>query len=280
MKKILVPCDFSGTATQAFELAAEIATMSKGEVLVLHTIEYAPAYETTFVAQPYVFNASAMEDLEKEAQKSFQAMIHSHPADLPNVGFFTDHGPITETITQFIDDNEIDLVVMGTHGATGLKEMFVGSNTERIVRFSHVPVLAIKTPTTVSSLRNIVVPTVPDLRQHDFVSKIKTLQRFLDARLHILYVNTAIDLQPDHDVRSALEEYVRYYEFENYTLNIVIGTDRQNTIMEFTQDIKADMIAMATHGRKGLSHFFSGSIAEDVVNHANCPTWTYALGHP
>jgi nucleotide-binding universal stress UspA family protein len=47
--------------------------------------------------------------------------------------------------------------------------------------------------------------------------------------------------------------------------------------MRFTNDINADMIAMATHGRKGLAHFLSGSIAEDLVNHVSCPIWTYIL---
>lgn len=279
MKKILVPCDFSRNAEQAFELAVEIATLSKGEVLVLHAIEFVSTYETAFVAQPYVFNAAAMEELEKDAQKNFEELLHSHTTDSLPVSFYTDNGSITETIKRFIDDKEIDLVVMGTHGASGLKEFFVGSNTEKIVRFSHAPVLAIKSATTISSIRNIVFPTIPDLHQLNFIAKLKELQNFLNAQLHILHVNTSGDFMREKDIRSSLEDYANHYKLNNYTLNIVTGTDEQNSIIKFAHGIKADMIAMATHGRKGLAHFLSGSIAEDVVNHVDCPIWTYGL-HP
>ena len=275
MKKILVPCDFSSTAVHAFELAVDIAAKSKGEVLVLHAIEFVPAYETSFVAQPYVYNATAIEELEKEGRRNFEELLHSHPVESLPVSFYTDHGPITDTIKQFIDDNEIDLVVMGTHGTSGLREFFVGSNTEKIVRFSHAPVLAVKSPTTISSIRNIVFPTVPDLDQMNFVTKVKELQNFLNARLHILYINTPTNFLREKEIRSAFEDYVRHYQLSNYTLNIVTDTSERNSIINFTHEINADMIAMATHGRKGLAHFFAGSIAEDVVNHVDRPIWTY-----
>ncbi|HEY9047140.1 MAG TPA: universal stress protein [Ohtaekwangia sp.] len=279
MKKILVPCDFSGTAMQAFDLAVEIAKKSKGEVLVMHAIEFAPAYETSFVAQPYVFNATMQEELEKDAQKNFEEMMRTRDIDIDSlpVSFYTDHGTITDTITQFIDDHGIDLVVMGTHGASGLKEFFVGSNAEKVVRFSHVPVLAVKSPVSLTSLHSIVLPTMPDLSHHLFVEKVKMLQNFLQAQLHILYVNTPVNYRPEKDIQAELKDFARFYKLEHYTVNIVNSTDEPTGIIAFAHDEHADMIAMSTHGRKGLAHFFNGSIAEDVVNHVDCPIWTCTL---
>src|ERR1043165_285891 len=106
MKKILVPCDFSSTAVQAFELAAEIAAIHQGEVMVLHAIEFVPVYETSFVAQPYAFNSTVIEKLETDARKSFDSMVHSRNLDALTIGFYTDHGPVTDTIKQFIDDHD------------------------------------------------------------------------------------------------------------------------------------------------------------------------------
>ncbi|SKC43488.1 universal stress protein [Ohtaekwangia koreensis] len=279
MKRILVPCDFSPTAVQAFELAAEIATISRGEVLVLHAIEFVAAYETSFVAQPYTFNATVIEELEKDAQKNFDEMMRSHRTDPIPVHFYTDHGPIIDTIQQFITDNEIDLVVMGTHGASGMKELFVGSNAEKIVRLSPVPVFSIKSPASLSSIHKIVFPTLPDLHQSHFVNKIKELQKFLDAHLYLLYVNTLANSMEERTITASLNDYIRHYGFNNYTLNIINDTNEENGIIRFSEEINADMIAMATHGRKGLAHFISGSIAEDVVNHVQCPVWTYTLKH-
>lgn len=277
MKKILVPCDFSSTAVQAFELATEIAAIHQGEVMVLHAIEFVPAYETSFVAQPYAFNSTVIEELENDARKSFDELIRSHNLDELTVGFYTDHGPVTDTINQFIDDHDIDLVVMGTHGASGLKEFFVGSTTEKIVRSSHVPVLSVKSPVSLKSIKNIVLPVDPDLHQQDFIDHIKELQRFLGAHLHVLHVNTTIHAADERKVKASLNDYIQYYSLTDYTLNIINDTTEENGIMRFTNDINADMIAMATHGRKGLAHFFAGSIAEDLVNHVSCPIWTYIL---
>jgi nucleotide-binding universal stress UspA family protein len=278
MKKILVPCDFSSTAFHAFELAMEVATISKGEVLVMHSIEFVPAYETAFVAQPYVFNDQAIEDLAKDAQKNFEELLrlHAQETSVP-VSFFTDHGAATDTIRQFIPDNEIDLVIMGTHGASGLKEFFIGSTTEKIVRYSNVPVLAIKSPTKLSSIRNIVFPTIPEPNLENFITKVKELQNSLNAHLHILYVNTPAKFMNEQDIRADLEDYAKHYQLSNYTLNFVNGRNEQSSIIDFTHEIKADMIAMGTHGRKGLAHLFAPSVTENVVNHVDCPVWTYAL---
>lgn len=277
MKKILVPCDFSDTAIHAFKLAVEIATANKAEIMVLHALEFMPVYETSFVAQPYVFDTSGTEEMQEEAEKNFEVMMENcGDADLP-VSFLTDRGPVTDTIRKFIEMKEADLVIMGTHGANGLKEFLIGSNTEKIVRHSHVPVLALKSPVSLSSIRDIVFPTLPDLHQTNFVTKLKELQEFLHARLHILYVNTPIHLTPEREIKRALEDYAKHYQLSDYTLNIMNSTSEENGIISFTREINADMIAMATHSRKALAHFLSGSIAEDVVNHVSCPIWTYTL---
>ena len=63
----------------------------------------------------------------------------------------------------------------------------------------------------------------------------------------------------------------------NYTLNIFNDTYEESGVISFAQMIKADMIAMGTHGRKGINHIISGSLAEDVVNHIDCPIWTYTI---
>ena len=66
---------------------------------------------------------------------------------------------------------------------------------------------------------------------------------------------------------------------KNYTINIYSDKVEEDGIIFYAQDINADLIALATHGRSGLLHLLSGSIAEDVVNHAKRPVWTFRLQH-
>lgn len=99
------------------------------------------------------------------------------------------------------------------------------------------------------------------------------LQEFFGAKLHILFLNTPFNFIRDNE----LKDYASRHNFTNFTLNLRQDRYEPDGIISFVQEIKADMLAMATHGRKGLSHFITGSITEDVVNHIECPVWTYAL---
>jgi hypothetical protein len=89
------------------------------------------------------------------------------------VSSFIEFGGATPTIRDFIKAQKVDLIVMGTHGASGLKEFFVGSNTEKIVRTSDVPVISIKGSVKYSSIKNIVFPNTLDMDQEELTLKVK-----------------------------------------------------------------------------------------------------------
>lgn len=274
MKKILVPCDFSEPAMEAFRFAVDLASKGGGKVIVLQVIDLPiSAYGASIDVPIYTYSPSLLKDLEEIAKKNYKKMFARFGKENDNISFVTVHGPTSSMIRDYIDEKKIDLVVMGTHGATGAHEFFVGSNTEKIVRFSKVPVLAIRKAIAVSSIKNIVFPTSLELNQADFVKKLKSLQEFFEAKLHILYLNTPFNFIRETE----LKDYAKHYKFTNCELYIRNDRYEPDGIRLFAKEIKADMIAMATHGRKGLSHFLYGSLTEDVVNHVECAIWTYVI---
>ncbi len=273
MKTLLVPCDFSKTALEAFKFAIAMAKVIKGKIVVLHVIDLPMTYDSAFDGQSILVDPALYKAIADDARKRFGKLKLKHAKGFTNVSFVTEQGPVTPMIRQYMDIHKPDVVIMGTNGASGIKEFFVGSNTEKIVRFSKVPVFAIRKSREVSTVKNIVFPTTLQLNQRDFVKRLQELQRLFGAKLHILYVNTPSNFVGDGE----LNDYVKHYQLTNYTLNMRSNRHEQDGIIAFVNERKADMIAMATHARKGLSHFVSGSIAEDVVNHINCPVWTYAL---
>ncbi len=277
MKRILVPCDFSAPAVQAYMMANNIAAKSNGEIHVIHAIDLPMMYETTYGIPPYVFDPSLLATIEDQARENFNKMLESAGKKVDKVSFDAINGTVNSTILDYIEDKEIDLVVMGTHGTSGLQEFFVGSNTEKIVRLSPVPVLSIKNACDAGSIKNIVLPSSLQLDQQKFISKVKELQSFFGAKLHVLLVNTPTRFNLDTEARALLEEFARQYKLENYTLNVRNDLFEEDGIHHFVKESKADLVVMATHGRRGLAHLLSGSIAEDVVNHIECPIWTYSL---
>jgi len=276
MKKILVPCDFSDPAVQAFKMAVEIANQSNGEVLLLNVVEL-PVMHESVLMPTLSFEEAFIKDMRVHAEKNFAKMKDKWAKEGPKVSSFIEFGGTTPTIRDFVKDKKVDLILMGTHGASGVKEFFIGSNTEKIVRTAGVPVMSIKKQVKLSAVKNIVFPTTGDTTHEEIVTEVKLLQNFFKATLHVLYVNTPSSFKRDLEIKPQLKAFAKRFMLKDYTLNVWNDYSEEEGLKNFVIDTKADLIAMATHGRRGLNHLMSGSIAEDAVNHINCPIWTYKI---
>jgi nucleotide-binding universal stress UspA family protein len=259
---------------QAFKFAIEIALKSRGEIFLLNVVEVPVMHETVLMPTLY-FEQSLMNEMKATADKKFQKMKDKWGSEGITVSTHVEFGVIITSIRQFIEEKKIDLVVMGTHGASGAREFLIGSNTEKIVRTSLVPVMAIKKSTKLSNVKNIVFPNDLDLENEHLTLKVKELQNFFKATLHILYINSPAFFQRDVDTKMRLKDFAKRFMLKDYTLNVYNDVDQENGINNFTREVKGDLIALATHGRRGISHLVSGSIAEDIVNHVDCPIWTF-----
>jgi nucleotide-binding universal stress UspA family protein len=276
MKKILVPCDFSEQAINAFRLALEISTESKGEVHLLNVVEL-PVLHESMLMPVLTFEQALLEELRTKADKQFGKLIKKYAKENQKVISLIQFGGTSTMIINYIKDNNIDLVVMGSKGASGVKEVLVGSNAEKIVRSSPAPVLVVKKYVKASSIRNIVFPNTLRQDQEDLTMKIKALQNFFKARLHVVFVNTPGNFTRDVITRKKLNDFAKRFLLKDVTLNIYNDPFEESGVINFAHEIKADMIVMGTHGRKGVRHILSGSVAEDVVNHVDCPIWTYSI---
>jgi nucleotide-binding universal stress UspA family protein len=92
-------------------------------------------------------------------------------------------------------------------------------------------------------------------------------------------VNTPGDFQKDHVVREYMEKFAKKLQLKNYTINIYNDFSTEDGIIRFADQVNADMIAMATHGRTGFAHVLTGSIAEEVAGHASRPVLTFVVKH-
>jgi len=273
MKRILVPIDFSNTAVEAFKFAVSIAEKSNGTIHLCHVVELPVLYDSAAVLS---FEQAYMKDRKKEVEKQLARIRERYAKDRPiTVKTRVEFGSTVQTIRRLIEETKADLVVMGTHGAAGLKEFTIGSNTEKIVRSSSVPVISMKKG--IKQVRNIVLPTTPDFEMEELTMRVKDLQNFFGATLHVLYVNTPARFRTDTDIKQEMREFAKRFMLKNYTVNIFNDISEEEGIKNFSRDVKADIIAMRTHGRRGISHLATGSIAEDVVNHIDCAIWTFVV---
>ena len=280
MKSILVPTDFSDQATYALDLAYDIAKKSGASIKVLNVVE-APQGES-FSATGEASMGSGINSVyfvqlvENVKQRLVEIDNDSRYADVTLEGYVEIGNPY-ESISRTIVDHEVDLVVMGTRGSSGFEEVFVGSNTEKVVRRAHCPVLAVKEAVHADAIKNIVLATNLRDDHQELFTELTKLQQLFDATIHIVRINTPSSFENDRYYKTEMEKFAEQYGLTNYTLNVYNDSDEEDGIIYFAEQIHADMIAIGTHGRSGISRLLSGSIAEDVVNHAKRPVWTFKL---
>tara|TARA_R110000850_G_scaffold199977_1_gene326156 strand:+ start:60064 stop:60888 length:825 start_codon:yes stop_codon:yes gene_type:complete len=274
MKKILVPTDFSKQAEQALKVAAQLARKHNSEIYLLHMLEL-----PLNLVDAANNGGSLPESIffMKLAHKRFEEVLSADYLEGITVYETVQFQEAFDGIIGEANKHEVDLIVMGSHGASGFKEMFIGSNTEKVVRTSNIPVLVIKNEHTKFSINNFVFATdFSDECKKPFKEAIKFAEA-VGATLHLLFINTATNFMTTMEAQKVMADFMKGIEIDSHTLNIYNDTSVEKGVLNFAQSINADLIGMATHGRKGLSHFFNGSVSEDLVNHAKRPVITFKI---
>ncbi len=274
MKKILVPVDFSEPSAYALEIAAGIAGQQNADITVLHMLGISEAVLTKDEIREYE-EAQYYMKLAKERFKTFldKPWLKGIRVDeiLQNYKLFSELNNVAR-------EQKIDLIVMGSHGAGGLSGFFVGSNTEKVVRTSDVPVLVIKERDPEFHIKHILFAC--NLEDDSILAyrNAKDFAKNFSARLTPIYVN--IPYKGFSSTTEIEEKISRYmYKAGDPGREVVIYNDYsvEGGLFHFSRKGDFDLIAIPTHGRKGLSHFFRGSIGEDIANHANLPVVTFKM---
>ena len=276
MKNILVPVDFSNQAKYAAKVASDIAKLTNSKIFLLHMLEL-----PTGVVDPSNFGNSS----NTPTTLLFLKRAHEKFEDFKNLPFF--EGIEVEDSVQFhkaydgiVDESKkqnIDLIVMGSKGTSGLEEMLVGSNTEKVVRNSDVPVLVIKQEVENFKIENIVFASNFHQKSKPTFQKILDFSSLFNARLHLLKINTIHNFETTKESSDAIRNYINGYDLGEYTLNIYNDVSIEAGILNFATVIDADVILLNTSRRRGLAHLFTGSIGEDLANHAKLPVVTFKV---
>lgn len=280
MKKILVPTDFSDQAGYALEVAYHIAKKSDAAIILLHVVEDASVTSMHYTGEidlPNMEDRLFMMKLIEKGKRDLAELAGTSYADIVIEQELRIGSPY-HNIKDIINDQDVDLVVMGTKGSSGLEEFLIGSNAEKVVRHSKCPVLTIHKKATSFDFKEIVYATALEEKEEQCVNTVKLFQKLYNSTLHLVRINTPNNFQSDRYARPELEAFAKRCHLENYKTHVFNEGSEEEGIIYFAESIKADMIAMATHGRTGLAHLLTGSIAEDVVNHAQRPVLTYVIG--
>ncbi|WP_163408794.1 universal stress protein [Flavobacterium ajazii] len=274
MKRILVPTDFSEHAEDALKVAAQIARKHDSEIILLHMLELPSQMNDAItggasIPETILFVKKANEMLNKTTEKPYLkdlSVIEILKIDK------TIHG-----ISQVSKENDIDLIIMGSHGSSGVQELLIGSNTEKVVRNSDIPVLVIKNDITDFNATTIVFASDFTEESKKPFEKLLKFTTLFDSKIHLVTICTPNSFKPTHVIEKAMKEFVSEFNLTNYSTHIYNDTNIEKGIINFSNSINADIIGMCTHGRTAFAHFFNGSISEGLVNHATKPVITFKI---
>jgi nucleotide-binding universal stress UspA family protein len=286
-QSIIVAADFSDASQEAFRVACSLACEGETHVIVLNVME--PKYEVEtpvyFGDQTVHYTRIARSPSEQGAVKEKLQEVYSPDRPL-NVTYQTAEGEAAEEVLRYCEETGCDLVVMGTHGRTGLLRLLTGSVAENILRRAKCAVLALRQTGVSGSAfgdRVILHPTDFSKGSQEALRTARALAQARGARLIILHVmplETVIygSVPVPYDVQAVRNSLASLAtETDGASLKHPVSTrltqgDAASEIVRIAdEEPECGLIVIGTHGRTGLSRLFMGSVAEAVLRKARCP---------
>lgn len=274
MKRILIPTDFSKYSEEALKIAAQIAKNHNSEIILLHMLELPHQGSDAVgggksIPEIMLYKDKAIENLEKLMDAEYLKGIEVSEA--------IEFKKVYEGIIDASLKNKVDLIIMGSHGTSGFDELLVGSNAEKVVRHSKIPVLVIKKEIENFKTENFVFASDFSKETHKPFEKVIEYVKLFNSKLFLVMISTPNSFKTTHNAEKIMRNFVEKFELKNYSSHIYNDTNIENGIINFSNSVNADIIGICTHGRTGLAHFFNGSIGEELVNHASKPVITFRI---
>lgn len=270
IKNILIPTDFSETAVLAIASGVKMAHLFKAKVYLFHAVEttlYAagPGEPVLMLDAENVFKG-ATEQLNKQAGE----IKKEYDIDITTLVV---NGKPASSITQAVKDNNIDIIIMGTHGASGFEELFMGSTAHKVVTLAPCPVITIRLTRKTTGFKNIIVPIGNTIHSRQKVNNAIELASRYNATIHLLGLLQTDDNMDDDKFKIKIEtvENALKHAHVNFTKKIVRALNPAVEAMRFSEEIGGDLILIMTDHESDLTGIFMGVGSKQIVNHSKIP---------
>jgi len=277
MKNILVPTDFSDFALNASKLAADLARKTGSRIYFMHAVHIPSTGAGNLPGFPRSESQNVPEGIFilKHVKKKFKELMAMDFLKDVNVGHVITFNGIFESINEQIEKHQVDLVVMGTHGTSGyVNDFFIGSNTDKMVRLSETPVIAIRDEVKDSVFERIVFASDFEEGVEKSFDAIQELIEIFDAHVDLVRIITRDDFYFSDPMLEIMEDFAKKRGLKKYNCHVFSADNVQEGINEFAKRKDANMITTITNGRRGLARLFNGSVTGDLLKSSPLPILT------
>lgn len=268
MVNILVPTDFSNLSKVAIRYAMKMANKMNGNVTLLHVLTIVQPTRASMRFRVKALEKELLEDAKQDIQ-----LIVDEVEKLNKTGNAVKFKIIkgqsfNDLVKRFAIKNKSGLIVMGTHGASGLKKIVLGSNTASMVEISHIPVMAIPENAVYKTFKNVVFATNLD----HFDDELKTMLPYLkvfDATLHVLHV--ARKGKNTDNIGAQIKEKLKLADYRKSTVTVNSNDKVDSAIDKFVTELKPDMLTMFTTEHGFFDKLFNRSLTQKMAFQSSVP---------
>ncbi len=270
---MLFPTDFSDNAQAAFPLACALARDCGARVVVLHVVPSPVGLDRVLIhTNPDEYYAGPRQAIHNVRPPDQNVRVEHRLAD----------GNAATEIPSVAEEIGAGLIVMGTHGRSGLGRLLLGSVAEQVLRKAACPVLTVRKGVAPRAIQTIVMPTDVSESSEGPLGVAFSLARDYRARLIILHVASPPPTMPYSEFERVLKQSEAYRrelgdklrECQKPDCNAEFRLeegDPATAILRVCDEVGCDLIVMGTHGRTGLRRLVMGSVAEKTLRGASCP---------
>jgi len=276
IKNILVPLDFSDTSEIALTEAIKLAGLFKANVFLIHVVEYLNEFNGYFYSVVPEIQTSIplllefeqtvekkMEETKERIQKKYGIKVEVTVTS----------GQVHSEIIRFSEKEKVDLIIMGTHGVSGYKELFMGSNAQRVVTLSDVPVLTIQNEINKTGFKNILIPIDNSLHSREKVNMALLIADIFGSTIHIIGLPDSEEELDLNKITIKLESVEKIISSDKlpYKTTIVHGKNLAMDAIKYADENNCDLIVINTGHESKLTGIFLGAFAQQIVNHSKIP---------
>lgn len=263
ISKVLVPTDFSPLADNAIKYAGELCKHTNAQMILLHVLQInsADLQMPATYADEMMTEQQELANTKLDTAKAF--IRHNYGISVDSITIF---GAIAEEIANYAQENNVDAVVMSTHGMTSFLDRIFGTNTSATIQKIKTPLLVIPQETSFKAVKNVAIATDYSGSEISYLNFVHSMTHNVPVNFHFLHVNNP-DLVPENAITDK--------ELETYAPNLffheITGDDVIKSVKTFVESHQIDMMIVTHHERSFLSELFHTSIAKELSHITNIP---------
>lgn len=274
--KILIPTDFSVQAEFAYLMVKRLEEKIAIEIHFLHVLNVPDT--VTMDTQGNIQTCGEIDvkyvTQQKEIAERKLANLKVLYGDQIKTNLVL--GKTTDAILDYSEAKQFDLIVMGTKGATGLKEWLSGSETQSIARRSKTPLLSLMCDRSDLTIQNILIVHNFSHPVKEEMNLIHKLVKAFDTRVHLLQITSGNVASEKAQAETDMSKFAELNNISNYACHLINDKDVENGVVHFNQMNNMDIICIGTHGKSSLFH---RSATEKLINHLFKPIISFHLNN-